>query len=412
MKVRAHFALFVARRYLFSRKKRHAINIISTISAVVVAIVTMALVVILSAFNGLDALVKSLFNAFDPDIKITLREGKNFNPQSASIDEIAQLPGVFLYSEVLEENALLVYGEKTHIGTMKGVDDNFVQLSGIDSMIVEGYYQLKYENYPQAVIGYLVAFHLSIGLRLDQPLEVYVPRRSAKASADPSDAFKSRAIYPSGIFQIQQEFDAQYIIVPIDFARNLLDYQNEVSAIEIKLDSTLTWRETLAVQEQIASKAGKDFAVKNRFQQHELLYKIMQSEKWAIFAILAFILLIASFNVVGSLTMLLIDKKDDVLTLRSLGANTQTIRTIFLLEGWLISIIGAVLGLAMGYLICFLQIKYGFITFPSEGFIIDRYPVEVYWVDFLAIFFAVLLIGFVAAWYPVRRITKKHLVLG
>lgn len=403
-----NFSFYIAKRYLFARKSKNVINIISAISVVGVSIGTMALIVILSVFNGFNNLVQSLFNSFDPDIKITIKEGKTFSSRAERIQNLKKLKGVLYMSEIIEENALLKYDDRQYIVTVKGVSDEFINMSGIDSMIIDGEFILKENKNNYAVIGQGVALNLAVGLNFITPINIYVPKRTQKVSLNPEKAFSRKYIYPSGIFAIQQDFDSRYIIVPIDFARDLLDYSNEVSAIELKLDPVFNKNK---IQEEIKKHLGTGYEVKNRFEQQELLYKIMKSEKWAIFLILTFILIIASFNVIGSLTMLIIEKKKDIDTLRSLGTNLSVLRTIFLFEGWMISILGAILGLMTGTIICWIQQHFGLIKIQgSDSFVIDTYPVNIELPDFIYVFLTVLFIGYLAAWYPVRYITRKFLI--
>lgn len=402
-----NFPLFVAQRYLFAKKTQNTINLISAISVVGVAIGTMALIVILSVFNGFDSLVHSLFNSFNPDLKITIKEGKRFSAELPSLTELKQIEGVLYIAEVVEENALLKYGNKQYIATIKGVSSDFIYMSGIDSMIVDGDFVLQQGNNEYAIVGQGIAMKLAIGLTFVNPIIIYVPKRTASVSMNPERAFNRKYIFPSGIFAIQQDFDSKYLIVPIEFARKLLDFTSEVSSLELKLYPS---SDPLAVQEDVKKIMGNDFFVKNRYEQEELLYRIMKTEKWAIFFILTFILIVASFNIIGSLTMLIIEKKKDISIIRSMGADLNHIRKIFLYEGWLISILGALIGLVIGVLICWLQQNFGLIRLQGSGsFVIDSYPVKMVLSDFLMVFLTVLAIGYFAAWYPVRYITRKFL---
>lgn len=403
-----NFPFYIARRYLFAKKTRHAINIISGISVGGVTIGSMALIIILSAFNGLDNLVRSLFSTFDPDLKITVAEGKTFSSEHENIKKLKAHEGILYLSEVIEENALLRYGEKQYIATIKGVGDDFIKMSGIDSMIYDGEFLLKDQKNRYAIVGQGIASTLSMGLNFITPIQIYVPKRTKNVILTPDKAFNRKYIFPSGIFAIQQDFDSKYIIVPIDFARELLDYTVELSSIELKIDPSYNQDR---IQEELQALLGNEFEVKNRFEQQEFVYKIMQSEKWAIFLILTFILIIASFNIIGALSMLIIEKKKDIETLRNLGANLKLIRKIFLLEGWMISILGAISGLILGSIICTLQQQFGLVKIQGgESFVIDTYPVSMEIPDFLFVFLTVLLIGFLAAWYPVRYITRKFIL--
>ncbi|MCX6257256.1 MAG: FtsX-like permease family protein [Bacteroidia bacterium] len=402
-----NFPFYIARRYLVSRKSTNVINIISGISIVGVTVGTMALIVILSVFNGLDVLIKSLFSSFDSDIRITLAEGKTFCPDSASFSKVRNLPGVINYSEVLEENALCKFGNKEYVATVKGVDTNFSNMTGLDTMLVEGKMLLHGKDGDFALAGYGVAAALSLNLDMLDPIAVYVPRRGRIASLNAESAINSEMIRPSGIFSVQQEIDSKYMIVPIGFMRKLLEYTGEVTAVELKLAKGADREE---IQKKLSDILGNKFLVRNRYQQHELIYKTVKSEKLMGFIILAFILFIASFNIIGSLTMLIIDKKRDIETLRSLGADMKSIREIFLFEGWMISVAGAVAGLLLGAVLCYAQEKIGLIPLSGKGtFIVKFYPVEMQIKDFAMVFFTVLTIGFLAAWYPVRFITRRYL---
>ncbi|HAN19052.1 MAG: hypothetical protein A2X13_11345 [Bacteroidetes bacterium GWC2_33_15] len=405
-----NFPFYISKRYLVAKKSKNAINIISMISIIGVTVGTAALIVVLSVFNGFDGVIKSMYNAFDPDIKITPATGKVFSVKdNPRIDKIKNHPSVFDIAESLEENALLKYDDQQYVATVKGVSDNFNNISGVDTMMVAGEFVLKHNNQNYAVVGQGVAIFLSLNINFIDPLTIYVPKRDGKISINPEQAFNRKAVFASGVFGIQQEFDAKYVLVPIDFAQNLFEYSNsDVSALELKIKPGYTIRK---LQKEFKEILGTDYEIKDRYQQHEMFYKIMKSEKWSIFLILTFILIIASFNIIGSLTMLIIDKKEDIATLRALGANLQTIRKIFLTEGWMISIVGALIGLVIGLFICWLQIEFEFVRLKGAGsFIIDAYPVKMIWKDFVAVFFTVITIGFVAAWYPVRYITRRYVL--
>ncbi len=404
-----NFPVFIAKRYLLAKKSQNVINIISAISVVGVATGTMALIVILSVFNGFDSLIKSLFSVFDPELEIRLVEGKTFVAEGDSrFDDVRDHPGVLYYAEVVEENALVMYGERQHIATMKGVDDSFARHSDVEKMIVDGYFQFsdEYDN-EFAVIGRGVANVLGVGLNFITPMEVYIPRRTIRPAITlaPEQAFNSKLIFPSGIFAIEQEFDMSYILVPVNFARDLLEYSNEVTSIELGVREGFRESE---VRQDLQEILGDEFQVRNRYQQHEWLYKVMETEKWAIFLILSFILLVASFNIIGSLSMLIIEKKKDIAVLKSMGAGEGLIRKIFLLEGWMISAVGAFTGLLLGFLISFAQMRFGIIKLYGTGtFIIDAYPVELQSMDFVYVLLIVLAIGFLAALVPVRYITRR-----
>lgn len=403
------FALFIARRYLFSRKSTNVINVISGISVIGVATVTAALIVVLSVMNGFNGLLSNLFSSFDPDIKITLAEGKSFSVDSVPINTIKSVEGVEFVGEVIEDNAVLSYQKKQYVATLKGMSAEYASHTGIDSMIVDGEFILEKNDIPFAVLGIGVRHHLGITVdpRYQIFLNVYVPKRTAKASNDLTTMYSEKKIQPSGVFSIQQDFDTRYVIVPISFMRDLLNYEGRATSLEIKLKPNADERK---IKSDIQKILGTKFIVKDRYQQHEFIYKIMQSEKLVIFLILSFILMIASFNILGSLTMLIIDKKQDILILRSLGASNKLIKKIFLLEGWMISLLGAILGLIIGAAICWVQITFEVVELQSGGsFIINAYPVTMEWFDFLLVFAVVIAIGFLAAWYPVRYLNKKYM---
>ena len=402
-----NLSLYIARRYLFARKSRNAVNVISAISVAGVTVGTMALIIILSVFNGLEDMVRSIFGTFDPDLEIRVVEGKAFIPDNSKIASLAELKGVAGYSMVLEENALLRYGDKQYIATVKGVEDDYSTITGLDSVMADGEFVLRGENGREfAVVGLGVSNNLGIGLRFLTPLNIYVPRRTGKASALTSDTFIREYIFPSGIFSVEQEFDSRHIFIPISMMRRLLEYDREITSIELKL---LPGAEVDRVQPMVEELFGDSFAVKNKFQQQEIFYKVMKSEKLAIFVILSFILLIASFNVIGSLTMLIIEKEKDIGILRNLGADNRLIRKIFLIEGWLISVIGAFAGLFLGAFVCWLQLKFDLVKLQGETLIIPAYPVVMKFTDFLMVLTTVLAIGFWAAWYPVRYMSRKFL---
>lgn len=362
-----------------------------------------ALVVVLSVFNGFDDVIKSLINSFDPDIRITPVEGKTFLPEEAKKSKILEIEGIETVSEVLEENSLVRYDERQFIATIKGVDREFINVTGIDSMMRDGEFLLEQDNKPFAVVGHGVAYSLRIGLNFIQPLVFYVPKRTGQYSMlNPENSFNRKVVFPSGIFSIEQDYDSRYILLPIQVVRDLLEYDYEISSLEIKLDDKADMN---SVKEKIKAIAGPGFEVRDRYEQNEIFFRIMRSEKWATFLILTLILIIASFNIVGSLTMLIIDKKDDITTLINLGADEPLIRRIFLVEGWLISIIGSILGIILGTAISLIQQYFEVIKIGGSGtFVIDAYPVKYQVPDILLVWATVLLIGFVAAFVPARKV--------
>ncbi|MBW8334869.1 MAG: ABC transporter permease [Prolixibacteraceae bacterium] len=402
-------AFYIARRYLISKKSVNVINIISGVSVAGVTVGTFALVVILSVFNGLDTTIKSLFSSFDPDIKISASIGKSFDLNEGNFDAIRQLPEVASVTPVIEEDALLRYGDRQYFATVKGVPAEYSQVAGLDSsFITVGKFILESDQIPFAVVGQGVAYFLSVGLNFSDPIHIYTLKKGTSGRPSLQNAFVHSSIYASGIFSNQQEIDSKYILVPFAFAGELFQMNGRVTAIEIALKEGVSDKDAKA---EIESVLGKNFVVKTQFEQHELFYRVMETEKWAIFLILGFVLVIASFNILGSLSMLIIDKKADIAVLQSMGANQKLIRTIFLFEGWMISLAGAIFGLIFGILICWVQIEFGILKIPgNEGaFIFSSYPVEIRITDLLAVFLLVSGIGFLAAWYPIRFISDKYL---
>lgn len=404
------FSIYIAARYLLAKKSRNAINVISAVSVAGVTVGTMALIIVLSVFNGLENMINHIFTVFDPGLRITAAEGKVFTPDSLKLVRLSQIQGIESFSQTLEENSLLKYGERQYIATLKGVDESYSTVTDVDNTIIEGEFRLRSPGgRPETIVGAGVAEYLGININFITPLHIFVPRRKANANIDPENAFNDKHISPSGIYQIEHGFDSKYYFVPIDFARELLEYDNEVSAIDVRINSKA---KPDLIQDEVKKLFGSNFIVQNRFEQKEIFYKVMRAERLAIFIILTLILVIASFNIIGSLTMLIIEKERDITILRSLGADNTLIRKIFLLEGWLISLTGAIAGIILGFLICMLQQKYGIVKLQSETLILNVFPVAVKLKDFIIVPATVLLIGFMAAWYPVRYLSRKYLRKG
>ncbi|MBR4583223.1 MAG: ABC transporter permease [Bacteroidales bacterium] len=405
-----NFPFYIASRYLVSKKSRNAINIISIISILGVAVGTAALVIVMSVFNGFEDLLTRLNNSFDPDIKVVPVHGKTFVPDEKFKSAIDGCDFVASASYTIEENALLQYDDKQLIATIKGVDDKYLETTGLDTMVVRGEPLLYNEGVSCAIMGAGVAYSMGVLCDYLEPLTINIPSRTKEIHGNFSDAasdiLNSVTTYPSGIFAIQQEYDTKYVVLPIDEVRKLLEFNAEVGAVELKLKRNADNDKAV---EYLSQSLGNGFQILDRKQQHEYAYKIMQSEKWAIFMILIFILLIASFNIIASITMLIIDKRNDISILRSMGANDTNIRRIFFIEGVGVSLVGAVAGLIFGGLVCWLQMTYGFVKLGGGdgSFIIDAYPVVVNMIDILWSFLAVMIIGLFAAWVPVRIVTRK-----
>ena len=403
---------YIARRYLFSKKKHNAINIISGISVCGVALATLALVCTLSVFNGFQDMVAGFFTAFDPELKITVREGKVFEPGTAAIREVRALPEIDVWTETLEENAMVQYKDRQAMAIIKGVEDNFEQLTSIDSLLYgAGEFILHDSIVDYGVLGVELISELGTGLQFVDPLQVYAPKRNVRVNmANPSASFNRDYLFSPGVVFVvnQQKYDARYILTSLDFARNLFNYDTEVSAVELKLKSDT---DASAVQKKISRILGDDFVVLNRYEQQADVFRIMEIEKFISYLFLTFILAIACFNVIGSLSMLILDKREDVETLRNLGADDRLIARIFLFEGRLISLFGALSGIILGLLLCYIQQRFGIISLGGGGggFIVDAYPVSVHATDVILIFVTVITVGFLSVWYPVHYLTKRLL---
>lgn len=399
---------YIARRYLFSKKSHNAINIISMVCVCGVVVATIAVVCALSVYNGFNDLVAGMFSSFDPELKISPRTGKVFDPTTAEFQKVKQLPDIAWFGEVLQDNALVRYHDRQDIAVIKGVDENFSHLTLIDSILIDGSFILKDEVADYATLGVGLSAKLGAKPGFASPLEIYVPKRDEKVNlSNPASSFNQEYAYIGGVFLInQQVYDEGYMILPISLVRQLLKYDKEVSSIELKLADGV---DISSAKKQIKVLLGDRFIVQDRYEQQEASFKMMQVEKWMTFLILSFILAIALFNVVGSLSMLMIEKKDDVRTLQNMGADDKLVRRIFLFEGWMISGFGAVIGIMIGLVLCLLQQHFGFIKLgqTAGAFVIDAYPVRVVFTDLLVAFITVAAIGLMAAWYPVHYLGKK-----
>ena len=405
---------YIAKRYLISKKSHNAINVISGVSVCGIALATLALVCTLSVFNGFQELVTTFFTAFDPELKITSVSGKVFDAQDERIQSLRQLPEIEVFSESLEDNAMVQYKGRQAMVVIKGVEDNFNQLTAIDSILYgRGDMVLHDEVVDYAIPGVDVTSSLGTGIRFLDPLEVYAPKRGSKINvANPSTSFQTAYLHSSGlIFAVnQQKYDASYILTSLSFARDLFQYDTEVSSIELKLKEGSN---IYKVQKKISQSLGEDFQVLNRYEQQADTYRIMEVEKLISYAFLSFILLIACFNVIGSLSMLIIDKRADVVTLRNLGANDRLISRIFLLEGCMISFMGAIIGVALGLMLCFAQQEFGILSLgsgaSSGAFVVDAYPVSVHFSDVGLVLITVLVIGYLSVLLPVRYLSRRLL---
>ena len=407
-----NFPFFIARRYLFSKKSTNAINIISGISVIGVAVATMALVVTLSVFNGFHDLVASFFTTFDPQLKVTPVMGKTVAADDPILTQIKQLPEVDVATESVEDQALVIYRGRQSMVTVKGVEDNFDQLTHIKEILLgDGEYELHAADMFYGIPGIRLAEQLGTGYLYEEPLKVYAPRREGQLNmANPMDGLVEDELYSPGvIFQVSQsKYDKNYILTSIDFARRIFEQQGMISALELRLKPGSNFER---VKSEIKDIAGDKYYVKDRFEQQDDTFKIMKIEKLMAYIFLTFILMIACFNIIGSLSMLIIDKKDDVVTLRNLGASDKQIVRIFLFEGRMISAIGAVLGIILGLALCWAQQTFGLVKLGSSSasFVVNAYPVSVHPEDVILIFITVLVVGFLSVWYPVRYFAKRLL---
>ena len=407
-----NFPFYIARRYLFSKKSTHAINVISAISVIGVAVASMALVVTLSVFNGFHDMVANLFTQMDPQLKVTPVKGKTAPADDPILIKIRQLPEVEVATECLEDQALASYHDRQLMVKVKGVQDNFDSLTHIREILDgEGTFELHAADMNYGIPGLGVAYQLGLGYKFDTPLKIYAPKREGQLDmANPTEGFVEDELFSPGvIFSVKQgKYDKNYILTSLQFTRNLFAQDGMLSSLELRLKPGSDFE---AVKQQMRQLAGNKYNVLDRYEQQEDTFRIMKIEKFIAYVFLTFILMIACFNIIGSLSMLIIDKKDDVVTLRNLGASDHHITRIFLFEGRMISVIGAVIGIAVGLLLCWIQQQYGVVRLgSSEGaFIVDAYPVSVHPQDIVIILLTVIVVGFLSVWYPVRYFAKRLL---
>lgn len=392
-------SVHIAWRYLVSRKKHNVINLITAISMVGIAVGTMALVVVLSVFNGLDQLVGSLYATFDPEIRITALHGKTLADDSDLLKRIEAHENVVGVSKVLEETVHLKHKGKETLVTLKGVDDAFIHRSGLDTMMVEGTSQLFVDSFPQAILGYGVSYNLMVYVESNMaPVRISAARRKGKYNpTNPNASFKVKTIHPGGVFSVNQDFDNKYCLVPLSFAQDLLEYPNELSALEIQLSEG---SDLFAVRDELKGLIGSDFEVKTRLEQNEIIYKTAQSEKWITFLILAFILVLASLNMLGSMVMILLEKKQDIFTLKTLGFSQNQLSQTFQWLNIAMAMVGGLLGLGLGVLIVWLQQTFGLVEL--SGAVVEYFPVAIHWQDMIAIILLVLFIGWAGSWIPAK----------
>lgn len=401
-------APFIAKRYLFAKKSHNVINIISAISAIGMAIGTAALIIILSVYNGFDSLVRSMMSSVEPDLMITPSSGKVFVPEGEVYDWIYDQPTVKNMCGVLQEQVFISYDGQQGIAKAKGVDNIYEEETPLRDHMYDGEFSLHRGDIPLASVGTGLAHSMGINPRFLSPIEIYFPSRTRRISmTNPLSSIEAIKVWPSSIFSISNDIDAELMILPIGQMRELLEYDDEVSAVEIRLTEEADGEELKRLQKEIGERLGPDFKVKDRFQQNESLYKMMKYEKAAIFMILIFVIIIIAFNIFGSLSMLIIEKRGDIETLRSLGAQDSLIRRIFVLEGWMISLTGLAAGLVLGTGFALLQQQFGFIKMPGH-FIVQAYPVILSWTDIILTIVGVATIGYLIALLPVASFYRKE----
>ncbi|MBQ7877528.1 MAG: FtsX-like permease family protein [Bacteroidales bacterium] len=402
-----NLAQFIAGRYLFAKKSHNVINIISAISAIGMAVGTAALIIILSVYNGFDSLIRSMMSNVEPDLLITPATGKTFVPDDSTFDWIYDQPSVKNMCCVLEEQVFISYDGKQSLARAKGVDWVYEEESPLKDHMQDGEFKLHRGDVPLAAVGAGLAYELGISPRFLSPIEIYFPTRTGRISlANPAASIESVRVYPSGLFSVNNDVDAELLIVPIEKMQELLEYEDEVSAVELRLTEDSPKDELKRLQKEIGARLGPGFRVKDRFQQNESLYKMMKYEKAAIFMILIFVIIIIAFNIFGSLTMLIIEKKEDIRTLRSMGAPDSLIRKIFVLEGWFISLAGLAGGLVIGVGFAALQQAFGIIKMPGH-FVVQAYPIILSWSDILLTAVGVAVIGYLIALLPVALHSRK-----
>ncbi len=405
-----NFPFYIARRYLFSKKSTHTINVISLISVLGVAVATMALVVVLSGFNGFSDLVASFFTNFDPQLKIEATKGKAMPADDPLLVRVKHLPGVEVATECVQDQALAVYHDKQAMVTVKGVEDNFDSLTHISNILYgDGDFTLHVANLQYGVIGIRLAQDLGTGVTWQDYLQIYAPQREGQYDAsNPTNAFvKDSLVSPGALFQVKQsKYDQGYVITSIDFARRIFNRQGEITSLELRMKPGV---DIDNAKEEIQAILGDKYKVLDRYEQQADTFNIMRIEKLFAYVFLTFILMVACFNIIGSLSMLIIDKKNDVITLRNLGATDGQIRRIFLFEGRMISAAGAVIGIVLGLILCWLQQTYGLVQLGDQAgnFVVNAYPISVHPEDILLIFFTVILVGWLSVWYPVRYMSRK-----
>ena len=402
-----NLSLFIAKRYLISKKSNHAINVISWISIIAISLTTAALVIVLSAMNGMTGIVADLFNAIEPDLKITSVNSKYILNRADIDHKIKLIPEINTVSYSLEENALIKLDDKQAVVNIKGVDSNFKSLTRFDTVVKEGEYRFEYNNQFYGVFGQGIANKLGINVNdFISPISIFAPKRGKFEGINPDDAFTKINVSPAGIFSLNDDFDYKYVLIDLKAAQSLFDCSDEVSMIEINVKDKSNIDK---IQLQLKDSLGENYSVKNKYEANDVLFKTLEIEKLWVFLILSFILIIATFNIIGSLTMLIMEKKKDIKTFYNMGADQQFIKSIFMKEGLLITFVGAISGLIIGLGVCIIQQQFHLISFDDQS-VISYYPIQIKYKDIISILGVVMLIGFLAAIYPVKVFTKNNLL--
>ena len=401
-----NLAFFIAKRYLISKKSHNIINIISIISFVGILVSTAALIIVLSVFNGFESIIAGYFNSFNADLVIKPEQGKVFQIDAIDFQEIEKIEGVKSTSKVLEDAVLLSYDDRQFLARIKGVEQNYGTDNRFDTLIIDGRFLLQQADVNYMILGAGVAYHLGLNLAQYKSIKTYYPKRHTKSLANPLNAFNSNIIIPSAVFAVQTDYDAEYVFAPLKYTQELMTYEDEISSVEIFTNPKY---DIGKIQKQLSQLLGDEFVVQNKYQQEEMLFKVMQMEKTAIYVILSFILLLAMFNIIGTLAMLILDKKDDILVLSQLGADKKLIHKIFLWEGLLLNLAGGFFGLLLGSIICLIQQYFGLIKIGGSeaNYVLNVYPVEMQLVDFVSVMATVLVLGLLATILPVKRLTNR-----
>lgn len=388
---------------MFSKKKHNIINVISIVSMVGIGVSAAALVIVLSVFNGMEGFVQQCFNSFNPDYQITAQEGKIFAVDSFPMDKLKAVDGVKGVYEVVSDLTLMTYDERQILVTLKGVEANYLSETKLDTLVIDGYSQLKYDsNYNAAVLGAVVAGNIQLNLRSPKMLKIYYPKRLKKNLSDPLTAFNTDMLLASGVFASYTDYDSKIVFVPIDFARQIMDYEGQVTSVEIQVEDKLL---NAKMQNELQGVVGQNFVIKSKYQQEAMLYKTMKSEKLIVFVILAFILFIAAFNIIGTLGMLIIEKKNDIGTFYAMGARKSLVKLIFCIQGSCVSLMGGLSGLLLGFIVCLLQQTFHIVKLGGgEGYLLDYYPIQMEALDFLLVLLTLMIISFITSMIPTRRL--------